>query len=525
APSAVVDGSFNVHLTYVDSSGAVKYRQRTSSWGAATTLDAAGGNTYATISRDTGTGDLYVFYVSTSNQIKAQKYSGSWSAVVLETNTKSKSSLTSSYDAASSSNIAWAWGQGTVSPYDVKISVLSTSLYSRTIDTSTDANANPVSYNHQRKIFHDGAGYFWAFYFDGSNTFTTMSPDAMTWELNVWQMFTTSAIDNPSVWFHDTGTSRIVYLVGDDTTTNDHQLTVHRCTISGTTPTCGSDTAVTFTGQGNMAGMIAFITKDTNGRLWIIANDSPSVSNYNVGVVRSTNADDVSSWGSVTNLMSASISTNNIFPTVLPQSGGDMYAVWYANGNIQGRKYTASNTTWWNTVETIASTTSGVTTKIPSATVDSSDNVDIVYIDSSGAVIHKQRASSWGSADTVDAGSGNTSPTITRESSTGDLYVFYLQTTGQVKGRKLHSGSWSDMTTGVDTNTITKAFITSPYTVDAAWKVAWEWDQGTTSPYEIKVAHIPEFGDLLPPIAMTIVIVLSIRGRRRSRGPRGEAAK
>ena len=79
--------------------------------------------------------------------------------------------------------------------------------------TNPGANVGTVNQAFSQQFTQSGA--------HGTATFTTMSADGMTWELMVWQMFTTAAIDNPSVWFHDTGTTKIVYLVGDDTSTND----------------------------------------------------------------------------------------------------------------------------------------------------------------------------------------------------------------------------------------------------------------------------------------------------------------
>ncbi len=509
APSATVDGSFNIHLVYADSAGAIKYRQRTSSWQGATTLDSNSGNTYPTITRETSSGDLYAFWIDSTNQIKGQRYTGSWSAITLETNTKSKTALTSLYSAGSQANVGWAWSQGSATPWDVKFAVYSTSLTSRTIDTSTDSSA--VSYNHQRKVFSDGAGHRWVFYYDGANTVYTWSDlDSVTWENTVSQAFTTSGVDNPSVWFHDTGSTKIVYAVGDGST-NDLTLNVRRGTISGTTITWGTETTIT-AGANALASKVAFITRDTNGYLWVASNAKVSGTTFQVVGIRSTNIDDASAWNSGTNLLSASISNNFIYPTMVPLTGGDVYALWYADGAIDGKKNTGGT---WGSLESIATTTAGVATKIPSAVVDGSGNIDLVYIDSTGTVQHKQRTSSWGSADTVDSGTGNTSPTVTRESSTGTLYAFYLQSTSQIKGRK-YSGSWSDVT-GIDTSTTTKAYITSPYTVDAAWKVNWVWDQGGSSPYEIKIARVPEFGDLVAPIATVMIALLLVRRARRLR--------
>ena len=674
-PSATVDGSFNIHLVYVDSSGAMKYRTRTSSWSAATTLDAASGNTYPTITLDAPTGDLYAFYISSTNQIKGQKYSGSWASVTLETNTQPKayltsiakvgaamaslvpnangdtvswvvsgtgactdeanewncvsddpndgdstylkstsSSVTNSFEnlgtvtlsgwtvssvvvniwcrkttasavavrtviktegvlytgaadfdcpnsgtygststtyttnpftgvawtqaevdalqagcrdndattrevrctevrvdvnfASAAQYVAWTWAQGSSSPYDVKFSVLSTSLLSRTVDTSTDSAGTPVSFNNQRKLFYDGT-YYWAFYFDGTNVVYTYSSDPLTWENAVSRAFATNGIDNPSVWYHDTGVTKIVY-VSADGTNNDATAIVRRGTISGTTITWGTETAPTVTGS-SITSKITFITRDTNGYLWIVSNSRPTASTYGVSAVKSTNTDDVSAWGARTELMDTSISNNIIYPAILPLSGGNLYAYWYADGTIAGKKYTGS----WPADESIATTTAGVTTKIPSAVVDNSDNVHLAYIDTTGAVLYKERTSSWGSATTLDSTSGSISPTITIQLGTGNLYVFWIASSNQVSGKQ-YTGSWSDITI-IETQTITKGYVTSPYS-EANGGLIFMWGQGGTSPYEVKILKIPEFEEIVAPIFGVVFAILVLRshGRRDS---------
>jgi len=505
APSATVDGSFNIHLVYVDSAGAVKYRQRTSSWGSVTTLDGSGGNTYPTISRDTGTSNLYALYISSTNQIMAQKYSGSWSAVTLETNTNAKSGLTSTESASSSSNIAWTWTQGTVSPWDVKFSVLSSSLMSRTIDTSTDST--PVSYNHQRKVFYDEAANYWAFYFDGSNAVYTYSADALTWENGVSQVFATSGVDNPSVWFYDGGATKIVYAVGD-TGGNDNNLLARRGTISGGIITWGPEGTVPLGGSTNVPAKIGFISRDSNGNLWVASNCGAGPGTYNVCAVKSSNVDDVSSWGSVALLMGSAVSNNFVYPTILPLSSSNMYALWYADGTIGGKKYAAT----WGTEESINTTTAGVTSKIPSAVADGSDNIHLAYVNASGAVLYRERTSSWGAATVLDSTGGSTSPTITL--SGNDLFVFWIAGTNQITG-KGYTGSWNSIS-GIEASSIPKGFLTSPYSYSSA-SLAFLWGQGSSSPYEIKIAQIPEFQDAFLPISCVLAMVLWFARRRRIR--------
>src|SRR5207249_10967263 len=65
--------------------------------------------------------------------------------------------------------------------------------------------------------------------------------------------------------------------------------------------------------------------------------------------------------------------------------------------NIDGKKNTGGT---WGSIENIDTTTAGVLTKGPSANVDGSANINLVYVDSSGAVKYRQRTSSWQSATT-----------------------------------------------------------------------------------------------------------------------------
>ena len=533
-PSAVADASGNIHLVYVDSSGGVQYKKRTgSSWGSATALDSSAGNWYPTITRNNSTGNLTVFWISNGAQIKAKVFSGgSWASASLEANTNGKAALTSMYNVATTPNVAWAWTQkycqaGSTACFDVKASVYNTTLSSRTIDTAADTSA--LSYNNQRKVFFDGT-YTWTFYFDGTSTVYTYSNSTVQgWENPVLQAFTSTNIGNPSVWYYP-GATKVVYVVGDAVAGGTQKyVNVRRGVISGTTITWGTEATVSVSTTA-ILGKVPFIARDANGYLWIVSNiqHSGGGANLNVCAIRSTNPDNVSAWAAscnpATGLLAADIANNFLYSTVLPLSGGDMYALWYADGAIAGRQYTSANSTWWNTIESIASTTASVKTKIPSAVVDSSNYVDLVYIDSSGAVQFKQRTSVWGSATSLDVAGGSKSPTITLEQGTNYLDVFYLSSSNQIKGQ-YYSGSWSAITGYIDTSTTNKTYLSSIYSVTTRGLVMWMWGAGTTTPLEIRIARIaiPEFSDIALPIATTLgtLAVLARWRRRRGAGSTG----
>ena len=116
---------------------------------------------------------------------------------------------------------------------------------------------------------------------------------------------------------------------------------------------------------------------------------------------------------------------------------------------------------------------------------------------------------------TLDSTSGSISPTITIQLGTGNLYVFWIASSNQVSGKQ-YTGSWSDITI-IETQTITKGYVTSPYS-EANGGLIFMWGQGGTSPYEVKILKIPEFEEIVAPIFGVVfaILVLRSRGRRDS---------
>jgi hypothetical protein len=198
-----------------------------------------------------------------------------------------------------------------------------------------------------------------------------------------------------------------------------------------------------------------------------------------------------------------------------------MYAYWYADGAIEGKKYTES-TSSWGSLESIGTTDAWDEQKVPVAVANSSADVHLVYSDVNGDIIYRMRTDStglWNSPTTLDATDGNFYATITLETSTEDLYAFWMASDYQIKGQK-YSGSWTSISY-IDVNTFTKDYLTSPYDISSASLMSWAWAQGGSVPYEAKIAFIPEFGEVLAPVGFVILVsvIFSIRGRSR-RNPR-----
>ena len=101
----------------------------------------------------------------------------------------------------------------------------------------------------------------------------------------------------------------------------------------------------------------------------------------------SNTANSVSSWDSASTLSDTSNTNENVYGTVVPLTGGDMYAVYIASTSITGIKYTPGS--GWGATTTIATGKTGMTNNM-SAVSDSSGYVHLTYIDSSSYVQYQK---------------------------------------------------------------------------------------------------------------------------------------
>lgn len=194
-----------------------------------------------------------------------------------------------------------------------------------------------------------------------------------------------------------------------------------------------------------------------------------------------------------------------------------MYAIWYADGEIAGKLY-ESGTGWASGIDYIENTTTGVSTKPPSAVVDSSSNIHLIYSNLSGAINYTKYTTSWGSPTVLNSTSDNSYPTISLESTNDYLYAFWVNSSNQVIGSKWEGSDWSNITS-IDANTTAKTHLTSIYSTPKNWNICWECGAGTGDPYDVRFSCIPEFNSLLLPLALVAMCsLLIVWNRRRKRG-------
>jgi hypothetical protein len=381
--------------------------------------------------------------------------------------------------------------------------------------------------SYQRKLFYDGTN-FWSFYWDGSNTVYKYSTNGgQTWTAG-GSVFKTSGVNEVSIWYDSANNA--VYAVGD-TSTASLNVYVQKGAVTPSTSSISwakSDENPSVS-TNSLAGKNAFISRDASGYVWILSSDltQTSPARYDLTSLQSKNANSINTWDN-RGSMSCAATAETLKGTILPAgTGSNMWAVYIYDGNISSRKYTGS----WSSSSTIytkTGTAGYVDVAPPSALVDSNGVIHVVYGDGheqpSGTVkpfiqYRYNNSNSWSSAAQLDSAGntkGNRYPSISLDSSTGNLLVFWIQIdTMAIHCSRNVSGTWSELTLSGQTP-YTKQYLTSIYSAPGEQYICFQWTQNTTSPIEVMFDKIPEFSDILIPTGF-LVLAIVLMARRKAR--------
>jgi hypothetical protein len=407
------------------------------------------------------------------------------------------------------------------------------------VDTGLTSNG-ATSMSYQRKIFYDNTN-FWSFYFDGSNTVHRYSADdGVTWTSR-GSVFKTSGVNETSIWY-DSGTNS-VYAVGD-TSSASTNIYLQKGTVNAGSHTitwAASDSTLT-SSSNSLGGKNTFISRDNNGYIWVASSNfsSASPARYQLTVFRSAAVNSITSWVFSGQMLSAATMADTVKGSVVPAgSGSDMWAIYAYAGSVASRKYTGTWQTPQTTVYVGGGSSANTENSPPVAVVDSKGICHVVY--------GTGRKSGTNSAPTIEYARNNSGattfstgmdldsymandigdyyPTISLETSTNNLYVYWLQSETSLvpktlTGRLYSSGSWTNLTFESQ-STYAKYYLNSIYSVSGEYKVAWQWTQNTTSTVQVLFDHkIPEFSDIVLPIMGFMVIFVVYR--QRSKGKKDE---
>jgi len=170
-----------------------------------------------------------------------------------------------------------------------------------------------------------------------------------------------------------------------------------------------------------------------------------------------------------------------------------MYAAWIAGTAIQGARWDNSDSQWENTSGQLVPTNAAdaIDTGLNSqngsrynmsAVVDSNFDVHLIFIDANTDVLYRmfdESVPSWGSASTIATGSFRY-PTISRDSTTGNLYAIYMDESDNSVDYATYTGSWGSPTANWNTTT-NGNFVTSNY--QAPDRIFAHWSESVSGDY------------------------------------------
>jgi len=399
------------------------------------------------------------------------------------------------------------------------------------VDTST-TSSSATAMSYQRKLFYDGTN-FWSFFYDGTNTVCKYSTNGgQTWTSR-GSVFKATNVEEVSIWYDST--NNIVYAVGD-TSAASTNMYVQRGVVTPSTSSIAwaSSDSTPAMSTNSLGGKNGFIAKDASGYIWVLAVNltQTTPSRYDLSAFKSTATDSITTWTN-TGRMQCDDTQPTLKGSILPAgSGSNMWAVYIYNGNIASRKYTG---TWGSASSIYALTGSGGYMDVapPSAVVDGQGVVHLVYGDGHESPVGTSKpyiwytynnSNSWSSAlrlDSVANNKGNRYPTISLDSSTGNLYVFWIQIdTMAIYCWKNVSGTWSQVSLGTQTS-YTKQYLTSIYSGPGEQFICWQWTQNTTGTIEVQYDKIPEFPGIAMPVLIFVALFVIVNARSRARKAKG----
>ncbi len=408
--------------------------------------------------------------------------------------------------------------------------IMALGIESWLVDGST-SSPSATATSIQRKLFYDGV-HFWSFYWSGTDTVSRYSLDnGTTWSAPS-PIFKGSGVNFVSIWYDRA--ANIVYAVGD-TSSASRAVTVQRGVISTSTHSiswAASDRTPNISTVANGSKQ-AYICKDAAGYLWILAlnHSSTTPARYDLTAIRSNAIDSITTWSWSGTLTPPNINSDTMKGSIVPAgTGSQVWAVYTYQGIMASRFY--------NGVSWSAQTSFFVPTKNlgatdlapPSVLVDSRGVIHCVYGDDNEQPVGTSkphiyytynRGSGWSTPlalSNTQAPNGFEWPTISLDTSTGDVYAFWYDIqTNSIVGKRNVSGTWTSLS--FVQNTYSKQYLTSIYSAPAAQFICWQWTQNTTAPIQVVFDKIPEFGQVALPIFLTMMVffAFSVTFRRKQR--------
>ena len=378
-----------------------------------------------------------------------------------------------------------------------------------TVQTSTNALA--TAYSQQRKCLRDANNYYWACYYDDTNTVIERSDDTTG---ATWLQASTTIIAGSglvSLWYDDATTVWASYY-------SAFCIRVKKGTLSGNPPSIAFGAAsIALMGTGTADTYVRpYVSLDSSGYVWVASSYLGASNARSIKAVRSTNiGNNPAAWGSVTTL-SGTANNARVAVDILPLATQDMYAIWRLGSVYEGEAYTGG--AWSGVTDSIATSTATAERCFASLS-DSSGKCHMVYVDNNGRLQYNQRTSSWQGAVQIDATTTCYYATITQNPTNGELGVFYVITTAVWYSVSERGVTWTApvaLASGLTTPTYTNvAYHTRG---DVAFYI---FTTGSASPWTVNglFQTIAEAKDVIIGIMFMPLALMVVVGVRRLRKP------
>jgi hypothetical protein len=396
------------------------------------------------------------------------------------------------------------------------------------VDSSSTSSFATATSN-QRKLFYDGTN-FWSIYFSGTNTVYEYSTDGgVTWTTR-GSVFSTSGILRATLWYDSANSA--VYVVGDSSA-KTQSVTVRKGTVTPSTATIswGTEASLAISTYA-CSYKNSSICLDSDGYVWVAATSNVHLTQvrYQLRAMQSPVARDIGgTWTDRGNLLNQQAAADDSKVTLVPAkagSGNVMWALYSYEGDVASKSYDGDSWTSEVTIYAASSNVINTDRAPPSAVVDSNGVVHVVYgtghTDAGTWEGHIEyvynQGSGWSAATTLDGAVtyGTRYPTISLDSSTGNLFAMWLRdTTYELLVMKNVSGTWSSVT--VDQNSYAKNYLTSIYSAPGESYICMQWTQNTSSPYEVIFEKIPEFSDVVLPVFFVLTLFIAVYRRNSKR--------
>jgi len=344
------------------------------------------------------------------------------------------------------------------------------------VGTSTSSLA--MAYSIQRKVFYGGTFRVFYFYAVGSEIVVKKSADGVLWQTENSPGFGASS------YFYSRAGGLDVLLDSDKiyaqilcySAVVDYTTQFKKGTLN-TTISWGSEKTIFTNANYHIGGSL---TKLTTGRLYsaVQVAASPQVNG-------SYSDDDGENWTKNINIGTTTITSTTGGVQILAMATGK--AMCLVKNSVNTLVAFLFNGSTWSSLGTVATGLLSGWGYFTATAVG--DVVDVVFIDSAGALKHVRYAGSWGSITTL-VSTGCTHPAIVAGDG-GRLYVFYVKD-AEIKLLKFDGASWLSEKKAFTGHTYNNpAYLSSNQNVQNR-KICLVWTEGTASPYEVWFCYLED---------------------------------